>query len=356
MLSAIFVALTSQVGQDANLLYKEIQSRVGQAYGFSQRYTTGPDSWDTDVEILYDRSGKFRKGHKNYSLHCDGKWFLELDFGVVTHRPAKSNEIYYVPGLENLYPNCPPLEVYGNVEEVKPYNYSDYRVWKIHYRKAGKEESFLVDPATRLPLDITLLPFGTQVTPFSVPGFGKQADIVKQAQRALASAKSILLTRKIYDQGKQSTELILLYRNGKAYVSKVGVGKPYPIQYDPNGFQKSNPTGTWIDKAKPVLAKTLALPGFESFTGAKTPSVSGDAILDYADGSTREHRMMSSFAWNTTPKTGSWQEVRYGQLSFWPDSAYVWGSRQTGDRKEKILAKRLTYEIGIVNPNIMVSR
>lgn len=352
MICALLFAATTQVGQDASILYNQIQNRVANSGGFSMEYTTGPDSWDTDVDIIYDRAGRFTKGHKGYSLVCDGKWYLEFDTGDVTHRRAKPNEIYYVPGLESLYPNVPRLEVFGKVEEVKPYMSSDYKVWKINYRKDGKEMSFQVDPGTRLPLHVTLLPFNAQIKQFTVPGYRKQADVVKLVEKSMVRVKSILLRRKIYDRDKQQDELILMFRNGKAYVASQGPGAKYPIEFLPRPNKNEKLRGKWIAKGKPVMAKTLALPGFEAFTGSRVPFVGGESKLDFASSYSNGVLPGSSFAWCTNPKSGSWHEVRYGQLSLWPDSAYVFRS----PLEERRMEKMVSYDIAMVDPLIALPK
>ncbi len=271
MLAALIALTTPQLGMDAREFYDDMQKRILAAdpAAIRHHYTTGPDSWDTDVDITIERTNRFYMGMKNHSVMCDGKWYLEHDFGVITHRRARPSDRFPVIGCETFW-GGQPLQPYGTIQEKGMYG--SVRLWSLKYIRQGKPQELLIDPKTQLPLGVTLVRKGSNLVPFTVPGYRKQSEVAKTASKSIKAWKSVLMTLRYRENDKNIYEMVLLARNGKAFSYKERGTAVVAV----DGSSKKL---KWVASTKTVPVKTLGLCGFEAFTGQPAPKLKGESRI-----------------------------------------------------------------------------
>lgn len=249
--------------------------RISQAKTIHYHFVTGPDSWDSDVDITFVRPNKFSRSQKDYTSRTDGKWFLELDVGAVEHRPVKQED--YAKAVDAYtWAKGPKHDVFGKVEEI-----SDGRVfWALSYRKPdGETGRVIVNPQTSLPVGISLDQPRRET--FAVPTYQRASTILDKSAAEQRKLKSIYF--------------VVRSRNEKGQL----VGSRYVLLYpDGTAIQDDMPIYTWIknktqltSQAKKVRASTLGLFGFERYAKAKPLKVEAECRLENAAGN------QETFAW-----------------------------------------------------------
>lgn len=346
MLLPLLLSLQPAQPQDAQAVYDRLQQQIKDAGIVSYGFYTGPDAWDSWISLTIEKSGRFSRVQKGYTVYSDGKWTILWGYGKIEHRPTKPSDLnlLYAPGLEVLFPDRLPLDPFGVLEETSGNRqYIQYRHRQDYSNEAsrlsikeGQISRLSLDRTTGLPPDLRLYPPGTSSHVRDVPPAQPQAQVLQKCAQALKPARALLIERETTFSGERPVkEMIYLPGNGTALVAPK----------DEASFQTVYPdTFVWKAQTTPVPVSKVALRGFEPFTRLPSQTVQGTSYLS----GTLAYRNETLYAWHVDPVfpvEGQSVQMKYDEDTCLPDG-YTF-------KKGNITYKTVRYTQLVLNPKMI---